>query len=379
MKRKAPKTIHITGEDGLDQLHEEIEGLILQPVDEANFTARPSEAGETYGEKFFDHRRSEQLDLFAADAEAMCRPHREAAAAATAAADDERILIDHHLPTLAVWRRFEELSNLMVGTITRSHKERLLYYLRMLLLLVGDVVAVAGGMITLGELPSLAIVQAVAAGVAAITSGLLAAEIKKARQARERHQDEDSLSDLQLQHRQLYRGPDDGEYMVKLVMGGGLLIVTLIGIGIFMLRSTTEGTATGMVFACIAIAVALASWANTYCYTDEWRDVLDVAYEQATRNTRDHQRLTAAPARAELASHEASIASIESEYGHRGKAAAARFEAEKNDWLTKFPGVVGHGPKVTRPTTKLPSDQKKIRTNSPEPAHNGSGAPGSSS
>src|ERR1039458_5738758 len=68
--------------DGLDRLHEEVDDLILQPVDEANFMPRPEEAGETYAEKLFEHRRLEQPELFAAEAEVVCRPHREDAAAA---------------------------------------------------------------------------------------------------------------------------------------------------------------------------------------------------------------------------------------------------------------------------------------------------------
>jgi len=370
----------LTPADGLDRLHEEVDDLILQPVDEANFMPRPEEAGETYAETLFEDRRLEQPELFAAEAEAACRPHREAAAAAQVGAENEQFLIDHHKGvTGGMWQRFDELSDVLVGAITRTTKEKRFYYGRMILLLVGDVVAVAGGMITLGELPPLAIVQAIAAGVAAITSGLIAAEIKKARQARERHRDDDSLSDLQLKYRHLFRGPDEGEYLVKLVVGGGLVIVVLIGLGIFMLRSTTQGTAAGVVFACLAVAVALASWANTYAYTDEWRDVLDVAYEQATRNTRDHQILTVTPARAELARHEASIASIQVEYQHRGKAAALRVGAEKNSWLTRFPGVIGHGPRRS-PVGAMPTyESVDTSPRSREPSENGSRPHGGSS
>jgi membrane protein implicated in regulation of membrane protease activity len=358
--------------DGLDRLHEDVDDLILQPVDEANFMPRPEEAGETYAEKLFEHRRLEQPELFAAEAEAACRPHREASAAAKVDAQNEQLLIDHHeVVTGRMWKRFDELSDVLVGAITRTAKEKRFYYGRMGLLLVGDMVAVAGGMITLGELPILAIVQAIAAGVAAITSGLIATEIKKVRQARERHRDDDSLSELQQKYRHLFRGPDEGEYLVKLVVGGGLVIVLLIGAGIYALRSTTQGTAAGLVFACLAVAVALASWVNSYVFADEWRDVLDVAYEQATRNTRDHQALTAAPARVELASSEASIASIQAEYEHRGEAAALRLGAEKHGWLTRFPGVVGHGRKQIPAAAGY--DLSDTKPNSLESSDNGSG------
>jgi hypothetical protein len=358
--------------DGLDRLREEVDDLILQPIDEANFMPRPENAGESYAETQFEARRQEQPELFEAEAEAACRTHREAAAAAKVDAENEQFLIDHHKGvTGAMWERFNELSDVLVGTITRTAKEKRFYYGRMGLLLVGDTVSVAGGMITLGELPILAIVQAIAAGVAAVTSGLIAGEVKKARQARERHRDDDSLSELQQKYHHLFRGPDDGEYLVQLVGCFGLMIVILIGLGIFMLRSTTQGTAAGVVFACLAVAVGLASWVNCYAYADEWRDVLDVTYEQATRNTSDHQTMTAAPARVELARHQASIASIQVEYQHRGKAAALRVDAEKNVWLTRFPGIVGHGPKQS-PTRAAPDcDSVATKPISRNPSENG--------
>lgn len=85
-----------TPADGLDRLHDEVDDLILQRVDEANFMPRPEEAGETYAEEMFEDRRLEQPELYAAEAEAACRPHREAGAAAKVDAESEQFLIDHH-------------------------------------------------------------------------------------------------------------------------------------------------------------------------------------------------------------------------------------------------------------------------------------------
>src|SRR5439155_7466911 len=73
--------------------------------------------------------------------------------------------------------RFELAARTLGAYTRRAPGEKVPYYLRWLLILGGDVAGVAGAAILLGETVGLGVLQAVASGTAAITSGLLAQEV----------------------------------------------------------------------------------------------------------------------------------------------------------------------------------------------------------
>jgi hypothetical protein len=331
---------------GPEDFAEELDALTVVPLDEApEFHPRPTAAGKTYVEQMGELRAEEQRNHYRGLGENLARPHKEEAAANKEAADRETHLIDEHKPIVEkALGKYHTLLDVVGDAYVRRHpRERHWYHLRMAFLLLGDLVGVAGGAIILGEIPYLAVLQAMAAAVAAITSGLLASEIKDSRLARQRRRDVESLPDEHKRYAHLFQGPDAGEYLVKLMVFGSLTIVVLLGIGILMLRSTTEGAAAGVVFGMIAVAVAIGSWVNTYHYTDELADKVEAAEEHAHRTSDHHQKLMAMPARATVAKALATAESIEKEYGELGWAAHNRVMATVYAWHAGRANIFGHG------------------------------------
>src|SRR5487761_1194933 len=288
-----------TGEIIDSDFEEELEGIMMPPVDETIFVPRPPEAESTYVEEFGQHRSEEQEHLHNEDGELESRPFREDLAGHSVAAEDDQSLIDRARADEVDTRERHRTGLKVLGHLRcRSRHERWLYFLRMLVLLGGDVVGVAGGLIMLGEIPWLAVLQALAAGAAAITSGLMAAPIKEARLARMRRKGPDDLTSDEWLFSVWFQGPDKGEYLVKVCVYGALTIIPLLFVGTLALRLSTEGTIAGLVFGCLAVAVALASWVNVYHYTDPISDLLDHLHHDHLRATRELNELTGRPARA---------------------------------------------------------------------------------
>lgn len=325
---------------------EELEGLSVIALDESpKFHPRPAEAGTSYVEQMGRARAEEQLNRYRALGENQARPYKKKAAAHREQAERETRLIDEHQRIVEkAIEKFETLLDVVGDGLVRRHpRERYWYLLRMLFLLLGDLVGVAGGAIILGEIPWLAVLQAMAAAVAAITSGLLASEIKDCRLARQRRRDPKSMLGEHKRHAHLFQGPDDGEYLVRMMVFGSLTIAVLLGIAIFMLRSSTEGTAAGWVFGMLALAVAMGSWVNTYHYTDELADKVEQAENHVHRTTRYHQKLMALPCRGIVAEAEATAKSIEKESEDLAWAAYRRVMATVYGWHAARPTIFGHG------------------------------------
>jgi hypothetical protein len=331
---------------GPEEFAEELDAINVVPLDEApEFHPRPAMAGTTYPEQMGELRAEEQLKHYRGLGENLARPYRETADEHQEAADHERHLIEQHRPVVEkALAKYHTLLDVVGDAYVRRHpRERHWYHIRMVFLLLGDLVGVAGGAIILGEIPWLAVLQAMAAAVAAITSGLLASEIKDSRLARKRKRDPNSLPDEHKSHAHIFQGPDAGECLVKLMVYGSLTIIVLLGIGIFMLRSTTEGADAGVVFGMIAIAVAMGSWVNTYHYTDELADHVEQAEEHAHRTTEHHRNLMAMPARAIVAKALATAKSIEKEYEELAQAAYRRVLATVIAFQASRPAIYGHG------------------------------------
>jgi hypothetical protein len=331
---------------GPEEFADELDALTVVPLDQApEAHARPTSIGKSHVEAMGELRAKEQLNHWRALGENRAREFKAAADEHRDEADRETKLIEKHEPIVEkALDKYNTLIDVLGDGYVRRHpRERHWYHVRMVFLLLGDLVGVAGGAIILGEIPYLAVLQAMAAAVAAITSGLLASEIKDSRLARQRRRDPQYLPEEHKHHAHLFQGPDAGEYLVKLMVFGALVIIVLLGIGIFMLRSSTEGTAAGVVFGMIAMAVAMASWVNSYHYSDELADKVEQAEEHAHRTSDYHRKLMAMPARAIVAKAEAMAESIVKEHEELGQAAHQRIMATVHGFHASRPTIFGHG------------------------------------
>jgi hypothetical protein len=343
----------------------------LRDVDEARAIPRPHGIEKFYVEEAIEQRAAEQRLRCEARGEAEARAWEATAARLEYAAGITAGNVAAQREVVAGAReRFELAARTLGGYTRRASAEKLPYYLRWLLILGGDVAGVAGAAILLGETVALGTLQAVASGTAAITSGLLAQEVKDSRLARKREKTLRELTGDERRFAHLFRGGDGGERIVKGVVVVGALIGALIAGSIFALRLSTEGSTAAWAFGLLAAAVALASWANVYHYTDEVSDLIDARRSDYKRELKLLDGMLAAP---ELAERDAAIAqalSIRAEAVSHGLAAEKGVEATGRQLLGEHAEIVGHGwsdsgaaageerePRHTEPTPPQPPPQ----------------------
>jgi hypothetical protein len=329
-----------TERDLLDELLE----LELRMIDGAKAIPRPHGIEKFYLEEAVEKKAAEQPLLWEARGEADARSWTAKAAALRHAAGVATISIAAQQELVAGARdRYERTARALGGYTRRAPGEKVPYYLRWALILGGDVAGVAGAAILLGETVPLGVLQAIASGTAAITSGLLAQEVRDSRLARKRQKVARDLTPDERPFAHLFRGGDSGERIVRWVVTGGALVGALIAGSIFALRSSTEGTTAAWAFGLLAAAVALASWANVYHYTDEVSDLLDA---RRADYTRELKRLRGLLEGSEISEHDAAVAhvaSLRAEAVSRGLAAQRAVEAAGGHVLNDHADIAGHG------------------------------------
>lgn len=316
----------------------------LRDIDAAHAIPRPDGIDKFYLEEAVEKKAEQQPPLAAARAEADARPWRVKAAEFEYRTAVTTSYVDGQRAVVANARERFELAARTLGTYTRrASGEKVPYYLRWALILGGDVAGVAGAAILLGETVPLGVLQAVASGTAAITGGLLAQEVRDSRLARKREKLPRDLTEDEKRFPHLFRGGDGGERIVKSVVAAATLIGVLIALSIFALRYSTEGSTAAWAFGLLAAAVALASWANVYHYTDEASDLIDARRADYVRELKRLKRLLAEP---DVSEHHAALAmatSIETEAASRGLAAQRAVEAAGAQLLNERADVAGHG------------------------------------
>jgi hypothetical protein len=208
---------------------------------------------------------------------------------------------------------------------------------------IGDIAGISGAAILLGEITQLAIIQAVAAGVATVTAGVVGADVKDWRMALRRQKDPKTLTKAQQEYAHLFSGADSGLRLVKAVLLVAGTIGVLIAVSIYALRTSVEGSLSGMVFGGLAGAIALASFLNAWAFADEVADALDVSRHDVTCARRVALQLGARWVLRRRAQVVEQARSIRLEYERRGVAAAYGFRALLFRALRANPGVVGHG------------------------------------
>lgn len=346
-KNKIPKTFasfDAGGWESSEAIADEIMAINLRPVDEAKVVLRPDAVDRFYVEELVEKKAEEQPLLWDAAGEAAARDREaEAAELGTAATVAEHVTEEQRKVAKNA-RELYEFTVRVLGPYTRRPPyEKLPYNLRFAAILLGDVAGVAGAAILLGETVELGVLQAISSGTAAITSGLIAHEVKDSRLARKRQKPAKDLTKDERRFAHLFRGGDSGERIVKWAAGGGLLIGTCIAGSIFALRATTEGSTAGWAFGLLAAAVALASWANVYYFTDEVADLIDARRSDSQREAKRLTTLSQHKSIARRARAAAEATSIRAEFAKRGQAAAKDVEALGKRLLHENPGVAGHG------------------------------------
>ncbi|MBT1003952.1 hypothetical protein KIH31_15280 [Paenarthrobacter sp. DKR-5] len=341
----AKKPFRPAHEDDTGEVISRAESISYLPLDEATAVPRPDTISSGWHEHEFDGLGAEQKRLWAAEGEKEARKAKIRGAAERVRRDTAVHQVEVQKDELAKAKADLDLhEEALAGYTRREPHAKTMYLLRWALLLLGDIAGIAGAAILLGEIPSLALLQAVASAVAAVTAGLAGNDIRDARLARRRARD---TKDLPPQHQRfawIFNGGDTGERIVKAIVLAGITITVLIIGGIFALRAGVEGSLGGIVFGCLAGAICLASVLNTYQYADEVADLLDRAYHRYIRASNRLRTLAGAPAIARYESAAAEAASITAEHSERGTAGQLKLTALKHGVSRANPAVMGHGP-----------------------------------
>jgi hypothetical protein len=338
---------------------DDLQEVELRIIDEAKAIPRPHGIEKFYLEEAIEKKAAEQPYLWAARGEGEARAWEAKAARLerTAGVVTSCVAAQQEVVANAL-ERFERTARALGGYTRRAPGEKVPYYLRWALILGGDVAGVAGAAILLGETVELGVLQALASGTAAITSGLLAQEVRDSRLVRKREKSPRDLTTDERQFAHLFRGGDPGERIVKWVVTAGVLIGVLISGSIFALRDSTEGSTAAWAFGLLAAAVALASWANVYHYTDEVSDLIDARRADYSRELKRLLRLLTTTGVSEHDAALAHVVSIKAEAASRGLAAQKAVEATAGHLLNDHVEVAGHGWGGERPDEGEPHDER---------------------
>ncbi|MCX2746255.1 hypothetical protein OOZ51_00310 [Arthrobacter sp. MI7-26] len=318
----------------------------LQRVDEAAAVATPDAIGSgTWMEHGFDELAAEQEYLWPAEGEVASRDEAATANGLITAVEAEEFLLTEAASLVrATKTSYEHSLTTLLAWVHRGPHANFRYWVGWTVLGMGDTVGVAGASILLGEEIWIAVAQALATGLAAVTAGLAGHDLKELRLARQRRRDPDDLTDDERRYRRFFDDSSPGDSLLKIVAYLSGTIVLLIAVGIFALRASIEGGLAGLVFGSLAAATALASFMNSYAHADEVADLIAVARRNHQQSVRAYRRISQALPLRRRAEALEKAASIGQEHALRGQAAAHHVQAMKFQSLTANPGVVGHGP-----------------------------------
>lgn len=328
----------------LDAWRREADAVTLPRVDEVSAQPRPANVGPTYAEQEYHSLADEQRLIWPAEGERTARPHEvRARGLDQAAAAMASLLAESAAAVRQAHADYQHAAQLLSPYVRREPAAKLRYWICWPLLWFGDTAGVWSAAITNGDIPSVAFGQACAAGLAAACAGLVGSELKALRMARARRRDPKSLTEDEQRYRHLFTDTDGGRGVVALVGLLSLTVVALLGVGIFVLRSSIEGAAAGLTFGLLAAATAIGSALLNYAAADQVADLLAAMAKRATRAEKRYLALATAALPKMQAEAEATARSIQAEYRLRGQAAGRRFESLAWRVQRRNPHVLGHG------------------------------------
>jgi hypothetical protein len=267
-------SIKNSGYDPTADRVEEFSNLSLQQVDEAHrIDGIPGPA--LHVENELDAFGREQEPLWKAEGILQSRPALILLSGLKVQAETaEHLSRRHRRLVKRAQRRLERTIAALSPFVRRKEGQKAWFMVRIGLLLLGDVAGQAGAQIYYGEIPELALIQALAAGVAVVTAGLVGAEIKDLHMAAKRKIPRADLTKQQEPFAHLFDGTDEGKHIVRALVGTAVTVGVLISTGIFALRSTIDGPLSGLVYGALAAGIAAASLISSYVVTDEIADAI---------------------------------------------------------------------------------------------------------
>ena len=344
------------GGDSLGFLNDLAETVIPE-ADAATAVPRPTQVDRIWVEHQADQLVEEQAQLYEAEGLAASRADDTTAAGLEVAAAVAAQRVEGATREVETTRQYAVDSREALSPyVTRPPSAKGWYLVRMAALYVGDVAAVTGACVLLGEIPALAATLAASTGAAAVISGMAGSEAKRVRLSRERQVNPDELPKSLTPWRHLFNGGQAGRGIVKtMALATGGILVSL-GTGVVALRSGLDGWLSGLAFGTFSLAVSLGSLWNCYDYADDVSDLLDAADKACRKAEQRHRKAGDAPV---IRRHQAALAaaaSIQAEHTARGQAAGHHIRATLFAVLGRHPQIVGHG---GEPAVKTTNDDLK--------------------
>ncbi|PTL73209.1 hypothetical protein C1I63_10355 [Rathayibacter caricis DSM 15933] len=349
--------VHSSSES--EQAADLADGVALHRIDEAVAVARPSSIARTYVEEEYDDLSGSQPPSWAASGETVSREDEVSAAGLKYPAEKAREASAGNDVVLADARKQLTAARQALSPFVRRKPHGGRWYVGCWFGFVGgDVAGIAGAAIYFGEIPELAVIQAVSVGIAAVSAGSVGGDLRDLRLAARRVKDTEELSpDLQ-PFAHLFTGVDPGVRFVRLAGGVAGCVAAAITIGIFGLRSSIEGPLAGLIYGGFALAVAAGSFLNAWAYSDEVDDLLGSFEKRYEKELQRSARLSSARPLVRHAEHARRAESLRTEHAERGKAAVFSYAALKARILRRNPGVVGHG-HAAEPVGRIPAATKE--------------------
>lgn len=322
----------------------EADAVVLNRIDEVDAHPRPASIGTTYPEQEYEALGGEQEAAWTGEGEQDARPFQvQALGQDTPAAAGKFVLMQHEEEVRAAYADHQHALRVLQPYVRREPAAKLRYWIVWPLLALGDASGVLSAAIILGDIPWVAAGQALSAGLAAACAGLVGAELKHLQLAHARMRDPETLTEDEQRYRRLFTGISGGIGIVKLISLLSLVVVLLMVVAIFALRTSVEGTASGLTFSLLAGATALASGLLGYSAADEVADLLATTGKRVRQAEQRHQALAGAVAIRVYAEATETARSIHAEYQHRGLAASKRVDSLRWRILRRNPQVFGHG------------------------------------
>ncbi|MGH3630674.1 MAG: hypothetical protein ACRDRL_24940 [Sciscionella sp.] len=318
--------------------------MSLPRLDEVGAHPRPSGVGITYAEQEYGALSEEQRSAWAAEGERVARRFQvRARGRDTSAAATVFLLNEHEKEVRAAYADHQHAARVLQPYVRRESAAKLRYWICWPILALGDASGVLSAAISLGDIPWVAAGQALSSGLAAACAGLVGGELKHLQLLRVRRREPETLSADELRYRRLFVDDEGGTKIMRLVGFLSLTVVLLLAVGVFALRQSVEGSASGLTFGLLAAATAIGSALLGYAAADEVADLLAAMAKRVRRAEARHQVLAGASAvRVRAEAHEAAR-SLQAEYQHRGVAAGKRVTSLSWRVLRRNPQVVGHG------------------------------------